>query len=59
MTASYWGREGCVRLLLEAEAIEVNTTVSLEHALSQHMRWVRFHVVIPLLASLVSLERQR
>jgi hypothetical protein len=49
------GHEGCVRLLLEAEAIEVNATVSLEHALSQHMRWIRFHVVIPFLASRLSL----
>ena len=45
--ASANGHEGRVRLLLEAEAIEVNAKVSLEHALSQHMRWVRFHVVIP------------
>ena len=45
--ASANGHEGCVRLLLEAEAIEVNAKVSLEHALPQHMRWVRFHVVIP------------
>ncbi len=41
------GHEGCVRLLLEANAIEVNAKVSLEHALPQHMRWVRFHVLIP------------
>jgi len=47
MYASIYGYEGCVRLLLEAEAIEVNATVSLEHALPQHMRWVRLHVVIP------------
>jgi len=47
LIASWHGREGCVRLLLEAEAIEVNAKVSLEHALPQHMRWVRFHVVIP------------
>jgi len=53
------GHEGCVRLLLEAEAIEVNATVSLEHALPQHMRWVRLHVVIPLLASRLSLEQPR
>jgi hypothetical protein len=39
--------EGCVRLLLATEAIEVNAKVSLERALSQHMRWVRLHVVIP------------
>jgi ankyrin repeat protein len=57
MTALHWaasnGHEGCVRLLLEAEAIEVNATVSLEHALPQHMRWVRFHIVIPLGLSFV------
>jgi len=47
MWASINGHEGCVRLLLAAEAIEVNAKVSLEHALPQHMRWVRFHVVIP------------
>ena len=47
MIASAAGHEGCVRLLLEAEAIEVNAKVSLEHALPQHMRWVRLHVVIP------------
>ena len=47
LIASCYGHEGCVRLLLEAEAIEVNAKVSLEHALPQHMRWVRFHVVIP------------
>jgi len=41
------GHEGCVRLLLEAKAIEVNAKVSLEYALPQHMRWIRFHVVIP------------
>ena len=51
--ASAYGHEGCVRLLLAAEAIEVNATVSLEHALPQHMRWVRFHVVIPLGLSFV------
>jgi hypothetical protein len=45
--ASAYGHEGCVRLLLAAEAIEVNATVSLEHALPQHRRWIRFHVVIP------------
>jgi hypothetical protein len=45
--ASINGHEGCVRLLLEAEAIEVNAKVSLEHALPQHMRWIRLHVVIP------------
>ena len=59
MLASARGREGCVRLLLEAEAIEVNAKVSLEHALPQHMRWIRFHVLIPLLASRLSLEQQR
>ena len=53
MRASDNGREGCVRLLLEAEAIEVNATVSLEHALPQHMRWIRFHVLIPLGLSFV------
>ena len=53
MYASWNGREGCVRLLLEAEAIEVNAKVSLEHALPQHMRWVRLHVVIPLGLSFV------
>lgn len=47
MYASNYGYEGCVRLLLASEAIEVNAKVSLEHALPQHMRWVRFHVVIP------------
>ena len=47
IAASYFGHEGCVRLLLEAEAIEVNAKVSLEHALPQHMRWARFHVLIP------------
>jgi len=47
VAASICGQEGCVRLLLAAEAIEVNAKVSLEHALPQHMRWVRFHVVIP------------
>ncbi len=50
-TALLWatrnGHEGCVRLLLEAEAIEVNAKVSLEHALPQHMRWIRFRVLIP------------
>ena len=51
--ASFNGHEGCVRLLLEAEAIEVNAKVSLEHALPQHMRWVRLHVVIPLGLSFV------
>ncbi len=45
--ASNYGREGCVRLLLATEAIEVNAKVSLEHALPQHMRWVRLHAVIP------------
>ena len=45
--ASNNGHEGCVRLLLEAEAIEVNAKVSLEHALPQHMRWIRLHVLIP------------
>jgi hypothetical protein len=53
MLASWFGHEGCVRLLLEAEAIEVNATVNLEHALPQHMRWVRLHVVIPLGLSFV------
>lgn len=53
MEASSRGHEGCVRLLLEAEAIEVNAKVSLEHALPQHMRWVRLHVVIPLGLSFV------
>ncbi len=46
IVASCGGHEGCVRLLLAAEAIEVNAKVSLEHALSQHMRWVRFHIAI-------------
>jgi hypothetical protein len=37
MRASAYGREGCVRLLLASEAIEVNAkSVSLELALSQH-----------------------
>jgi hypothetical protein len=53
IVATYNGREGCVRLLLAAEAIEVNAKVSLEHALPQHMRWVRFHVIIPLGLSFV------
>ena len=36
IAASANGHEGCVRLLLESEAIEVNAThVSLEHALPQ------------------------
>jgi hypothetical protein len=47
MNVSHNGHEGCVRLLLASEAIEVDAKVSLEHALPQHMRWVRFHVVIP------------
>ena len=37
MLSSGSGHEGCVRLLLETEAIEVDATdVSLELALSQH-----------------------
>ena len=37
IAASYRGHEGCVRLLLETEAIEVDAkNVSLELALSQH-----------------------
>jgi ankyrin repeat protein len=59
MIATLFGHEGCVRLLLAAEAIEVNAKVSLEHALSQHRRWVGFHVVISLLASRLSLEVRR
>ena len=51
--ATWKGHEGCVRLLLAAEAIEVNAKVSLEHALPQHMRWIRLHVVIPLGLSFV------
>jgi len=39
ITATYWGHEGCFRLLLESEAIEVNATdVSLDHALPQKGR---------------------
>ncbi len=38
IAASSCGREGCVRLLLESEAIEVNATnVSLERDLPKHM----------------------
>jgi hypothetical protein len=60
MTASTHGREGCVRLLLESEAIEVNATeVSLERALPQvspkHMPWVSFHVVISVVSCLQNL----
>jgi len=60
MTASTHGREGCVRLLLESEAIEVNATeVSLERALPQvspkHMPWDSFHVVISVVSCLQNL----
>ena len=53
IAASWTRHEGCVRLLLAAKAIEVNAKVSLEHALPQHMRWIRSHVVIPLGLSFV------
>jgi hypothetical protein len=55
MVASCRGHEGCVRLLLESEAIEVNAKgVSLERALTQAHVMVGFHVVTSFVSCLLS-----
>jgi len=61
ISASNHGHEGCVRLLLESEAIEVNATdVSLERARSPAMGPLpTFHVVISFVSSLLSSERRK
>ena len=57
MLASRNGHEGCVRLLLESEAIEVNAKgVSLERALSQAHVMVGFDVVTSFVSCLLSSE---
>jgi ankyrin repeat protein len=50
MISSWYGHEGCVRLLLEAKASVNDTNVSLEHALPQYIamdQLTRIHPLAP------------
>jgi len=59
MAASQFGHEGCVRLLIESGATVNATDVSLERPLLSTLPWVRFHIVISFVSSLLSSEHRR